>query len=126
MARVLLSIDRATFMRMHKRAPENDPAVVAPLAKLWEPYAETALECFTCGAADIQPRPVFLMVLPEYIARFAATKLIVAPLCLACRDIQPPQRRFARCLTILKRMAKARDGKGVAFARLPINQPHPT
>jgi hypothetical protein len=118
---VLLSIDRSTFMLHHNHG--NDLAVSAAIVQLWSPYAETDLECFTCGQSA--PFPPFSMVLPEYDPRYAANKLIVAPLCDQCRDIKPPALRFSRCITILKKMAKAR-GHPVAFHQLKHNQPHPT
>ena len=82
---VLLSVDRAALMKLHTSG--HDPEVSSAIVKLWEPYASDSLECFLCGLES--GFPPFSMVLPEYDPRFAATKLIVAPLCERCRDLSP-------------------------------------
>jgi len=130
MALTLLSIDRAAFMRIHKRVEHGELEAALAVAKLWADYPPAAeLECFLCskpcGNADYPLAPPFSIVLPEYDPRFTASKLIAAPLCLSCAAIKPPALRFARCLSLLKKMAKAR-GKPVAFHQIKHHQPHPT
>ena len=121
MALVLLSIDRAAFMKLHTSG--HDPEVSSTIVDLWEPYFSDLLECFLCGLET--GFPPFSMILPEYDARFAASKLIVAPLCERCRDLKPPALRFSKCLTLLKKLHKARTGKSIVFQNIDHRQPHP-
>ncbi len=67
----------------------------------------------------------FSMILPGIRSALCLDLgLIVAPLCAACRDIQPPQARFARCLTLLKKMAKARPATRMFALAAGTNQLH--
>src|SRR5438067_10467533 len=112
MTLVLLNLDRADFEATHKAGRRGDKEAARELDTLWRDYADTPLDCFTCGKPS--KWPPHSMILPE---RDSATKLILAPLCADCAAL-PQQLRLHRCLQILRTMW-SRSGKQCHFTMMP-------
>jgi hypothetical protein len=117
---VLLSVDAAQFIAVHKAAATGDQEAIQAIEALWDAYKGQEIPCFFCD--EIVQRPVFTHVLPEYGTN---QTLIGAPLCEKCRSL-PQGVRWSRGLKILQRMFSARSGKNIRFH---FNQcyrhPHP-
>jgi hypothetical protein len=107
---ILLSLQRAEFLAMHRAGLNGDQSAARALVKLWADYNDRELACFLCDAPV--ERPVATQVLPE---NHDDAKLLAAPLCERCRDL-PPMLRLSRCLKVLKRMYSARNKKYVTFS----------
>jgi hypothetical protein len=104
---ILLNLDRAEFLGLHKAAERGDQAAREALAHLWDDYDHVEIECFLCS--ELVEKPPFTHVLPEFSDGKDGndTKLIGTPLCAKCRDL-PHQIRWSRSLKILVKMFSAK------------------
>lgn len=75
---------------------------------LWDDYSDRDIECFLCGG--VCENPPFSLTMPE---RNNERRVIIAPLCPACRDL-PKMIRLNRTLKLLRKMW-GRNGKRVQF-----------
>jgi hypothetical protein len=106
---IVLSLDRDSFLKLQQRAAQGDQAALAAIAQLWEPYADTEIECFVCS--DQVERPIATVALPELDDD---QKLIGAPLCARCNAL-PPLVKSSRALKVLRLMFSARTRKNIRF-----------
>lgn len=106
---VLLSFDRREFNALHRAATKGDEAALRDIESIWDGYADREVECFLCG--EIAAHPPFSMMLPE---RAEPSKIIAAPLCVACRDL-PKMVRLNR-VTKMARRVFARRAKQLHYS----------
>jgi hypothetical protein len=108
---IVMSIGRAEFGELHRRAGAGDICARDAIIGLWQEHEDKELACFICDNV-IEERPVKSQVLPE---NNEYDKLIVTALCDHCFDL-PPMLRLGRRLKILKRMYAQRTGKCITFS----------
>jgi len=120
MALVLLEMKAERFHALDKAVRQNDPKAMEIMQSWWS--AHPSLECYDCGSIDVPRDPVYSMILPSYTD---VSMVTIAPMCRSCMKL-PTTQRFAKCLVIWKKMAKARTGKHVCAVKTNYNQPHPT
>jgi hypothetical protein len=126
MALVLLSIDRTTFTDLNRRADKGDQDALNEVASYFDPYPDP-ISCFLCDEDVSRPPPIFSMILPE---RNAPDRLLMLPLCSACRSLNPSI-RWAKTIKMLKAIwshsasEKAGKKKTITFQRRnPHQYPH--
>ena len=110
---VLLSFSRAEFRALHKAATAGDEQAVQQIDSIWEEYKDREIECFICGREC--EHPPFALMLPE---PNSGAQVIAAPLCPACRDLDP-MRRWGRALKLLGKMHQAKTGRQCHFNLMP-------
>jgi len=121
---IILDLSRDWFLSASKAAEAGDQDALKDIQDLWSKYEHLEIECFLDGQLVTQ-RPPFMLTLPDY---GSTTRLLGLPLCTRCQNL-PSQLRFARAISLLKKMWKTRYGKrcvAFTFTGGPRRQPHPT
>jgi hypothetical protein len=106
----LLSLDRATFLALHRRTEAGDETALAEIAAMWDRFGGGAIECWLCRAPT-SSIPRWAITFPE---NHDPTRLVAACCCENCRTMDPTLRRRRSLALIRSQYSKPAKAKGGA------------